>query len=298
MVQIKRILCPTDMSEFSAHALEHAAALAAWHEAELTVLHVYAAVTPPVAVTGFPGDVPMLPPKQPDEVAAEVRQFCDETRVPPGIANVVVRHGHAARVIPEHAREMQADLLVMGTHGRSGFERLLLGSVTEKVMRSTDVPVLTVPPPAGTPGAVRYTRILCPVAFTEESAAALDYALLLAEEADAQLVLLHVVEPFPEQLQAASIAHLDAEDRARLVEHTSRLLAAAIPEEARTWCKPTVRVAFGKATREILRVATELPADLIVLGVGGRGAIDRWIFGSTSPRIVREAACPVLTVRA
>lgn len=300
MTGITRILCPVDLSEASRQALEHAAALASRYKAQLTVLHVYNVPPPPVAASGLPGAVPLLPRIEPDEVIPQVRQFCESARRPADVPpEVLVVEGYPARTITQQAQTINADLLVMGTHGRGGFDRLFLGSVTEKVMRSTDVPVLTVPPHGRAPGAGLYHTILCPVDFSDASTLALEYALLLAKEAeDARLVLLHVVEPFPEQLQAASIAHLERDDRVRLVEETTRLLAQAVPEQARTWCKPEIHVAFGKASREIVRVAADCSADLIVLGVHGRGAIDRWIFGSTTPRVVRESASPVLTVRA
>jgi nucleotide-binding universal stress UspA family protein len=299
MTDITRILCPVDLSEPSRHALEHAAALARWYTAQLTVLHVYSAPPPQVVVSGLPGGVPLLPRIEPDEVIPQVRQFCESARRPADVPlEILVLEGYPARTITQQAQTIRADLLVMGTHGRGGFDRLFLGSVTEKVVRSTDVPVLTVPPHSRAPAAGLYNTIVCPVDFSDASTRALEYALSLAKDADARLVLLHVVEPFPEQLQAASIAHLERDDRVRLVEETTRLLAQAVPEQARAWCKPEIHVAFGKASREIVRVAADCSADLIVLGVHGRGAIDRWIFGSTTPRVIRESASPVLTVRA
>lgn len=298
MTGITRILCPVDLSEPSRRALEHAAALARRHKAQLTVLHVDNA-PPPVAVSGLPGAVPLRPRTEPDDVVPQVRQFCELARGPADSPlEIVVLQGYPARTITEQAQTINADLLVIGTHGRGGFDRFLLGSVTEKVMRSTDVPVLTVPPPARPPAAGLYNTIVCPVDFSDASTRALEYALSFAKEADARLVLLHVVEPFPEQLQAASIAHLERDDRVRLVEETTRLVAQAVPEQARAWCNPEIHVAFGKASQEIVRMAADCSADLIVLGVHGRGAIDRWIFGSTTPRVIRESASPVLTVRA
>ena len=108
----------------------------------------------------------------------------------------MVREGQAAAEIADMAISMNADLLVIGTHGRSGFERLLLGSVTEKVLRKARCPVLTVPrrlPDAVPAGAVLYKRILCPVDFSASSLHALKYATSLAQESDGQLTVLHVV---------------------------------------------------------------------------------------------------------
>src|SRR6185503_12156707 len=90
--------------------------------------------------------------------------------------------------------ELAADLLVMGTHGRGGFERLFLGSVTEKVLRSTTVPVMTIPPPAQEPATTSYRTILCPLDFSAASIHGFNYALALAQEAHARVILLHVIE--------------------------------------------------------------------------------------------------------
>jgi nucleotide-binding universal stress UspA family protein len=186
----------------------------------------------------------------------------------------------------------------MGTHGRHGFERLLLGSVTEKVLRRAPCPVLTVPPaisgahPSGPP----YKRILCPVDFSTSSDDALRHALSLAEEAKARLTVLHVLEWFPEQ-GLREHRPFNPELQHFLEDDARARLAKAIPAEARAWCEPVERVRCGKPYREILRAAEEEGSDLVVLGVLGRGAANLMLFGSTTNRVVRQATCPVLTVR-
>ena len=120
-----------------------------------------------------------------------------ETEGAPGITiEAVVREGNTAGEILEQADSMKADLLVIGTHGRSGFERLVLGSVAEKVLRKASCPVLIVPkrlPDAVPARPVLYKRILCPVDFSDSSLHALKYAMSMAQEADGQLTVLHVV---------------------------------------------------------------------------------------------------------
>ena len=136
MVNINRILCPVDLSDFSRDALHHALALAEWYHAQITVLYVYSAVQPLVPVRGLAASVPLQAPVRPDEIADEVRQFCVSTLGDLGQSiEVVVRDGNATKEIVQLAEELLAELLVLGTHGRSGFERLFLGSVTEKVLR-------------------------------------------------------------------------------------------------------------------------------------------------------------------
>ena len=296
MVEINRILCPVDLSESSRHALDHALALAKWYDAHVTVLYVCGAPPLPVPLTGMPGDMPELPPVQPDVVAEDLRRFCGP--LPTALAGpttIVVKEGTPAKEIVREAEH--ADLIVMGTHGRSGFERLLLGSVTEKVLRTTHVPVLTVPPPVERPESVIYKTILCPIEFSDASTRALAYALSLAEEIDARLILLHVVEGAVES-DFGAIDHLSVREYYRYLEEDAMArLKAAVPEEARVWCKPDERVATGKAYRKILQVAAEEGAELIVMGVHGKGVLHRRLFGSTTHHVIREAGCPVLTLR-
>jgi nucleotide-binding universal stress UspA family protein len=296
MVEINRILCPVDLSEFSRHALDHALALARWYDAHVTVLYVSGAPALRVPLTSMPGDVPVLPPVQPDVVAEDVRRFCGPLTTASGGPAVVVKEGNPAKEIILEAE--RADLLVMGTHGRSGFERLFLGSVTEKVLRTTHVPVLTVPPPVERPESVLYKTILCPIEFSDASTRALAYAMSLAEETDARLILLHVVEGAIEQPHFGEIGHLSVREYYRYLEEDAMArLQAAVPEEARVWCKPEERVGTGKAYRTILKVAVEDGAELIVMGVHGKGVLHQRLFGSTTHHVIREAGCPVLTLR-
>lgn len=297
MVDMQRILCPVDFSDASCHALEHAAASARWYGAQITLVHVYSIPIPWGAAAGAPAAVPVLPAVQPDEMIAEVRRFGAGV-LGDASPEIVVTEGNTAKEIVRLAEERQADLLVMGTHGRGGFERLFLGSVTEKVLRTTSRPVLTVPPPiqTATAGPIIYKNILCPLDFSDASSRALGYALSLAKKTDACVTPLHVVEGFIESGELNINAHYNVpEYRGYLMEDAMTRLKAAIADD-RAPCKSEPKVVSGKASREILRIAVETQADLIVMGVHGTGAADR--FGSTTHRIVREAPCPVLTLRA
>ena len=197
MIEIRRILCPIDFSDYSRRALDHAMAIARWYGSTVTALHVFSSA--PV-VASYPGPVVLEPivltAVGREELLAETKAFIDAEAVPGVRVEAVVREGQAAAEIADMAISMNADLLVIGTHGRSGFERLLLGSVTEKVLRKARCPVLTVPrrlPDAVPAGAVLYKRILCPVDFSASSLHALKYATSLAQESDGQLTVLHVV---------------------------------------------------------------------------------------------------------
>jgi nucleotide-binding universal stress UspA family protein len=300
MAEIKRILCPVDFSDTSRHALEHAFAFARWYEARVTVLHVLSVPIPVMPLTGVPLGASALPPLQSEDVSEEVRRFIGSTNgAAPDTADVAVVEGGAVREILRQAEHPTVDLLVMGTHGRSGFEALFLGSVTEKVLRSTHVPVLTVPPAIERRESVAYKTILCPIEFSDSSTRALEYALTLAKETDARLILLHVVESLGDVTDPAEISGFTVQEYGRSLEENARArLRSAVPDEARVWCKPQERVLWGKVYGVILDIAAQENAEVIVMGVHGRGVLNRRLFGSTTHRVIREARCPVLTLRA
>jgi nucleotide-binding universal stress UspA family protein len=295
MIRIAQVLCPVDFSEISQHALDHAAAIARWYEARLTVLFVFASL--PVM------DVPpvVLAEADREQLVSDLRRMA--AAVPSDVA-VEFRIRDAGYVHEEILAQIDAahaDLLVIGTHGRSGFQRLFLGSVTEKVIRKATCPTLVVPPrspdvPAGSP--IRFRRILCAVDFSDSSLDALTLAINMAEEADAQLTLLHVVELPP---VLSEVPMMPPPDLSRFCETAAadarRRLQELIPEQARTYCTVDTAVVEGRAHREILRHATERQSDLIVMGVHGRGALDVLVFGSTTHHVIRASTRPVLIVR-
>ena len=298
MVEIRRILCPIDFSEASRHALEHAVVLAKWYESRITALHVIHAPIfppPPMLVAGFAeATVPAVPNHQARE--EEVRAWLEPARRVGVKTDVIVDEGNAATRIVEQAKSSQADLIAMGTHGLSGFERFMLGSVAEKVLRKATCPVMTVPPAAVTAARVPYTRLLCPVDFAESSRGALRFAFALAEEADAKLTILHVFDWPPDDDLLTQ--RFDVPEYRRLAEEEARgRLEALVTEDVRVWCKPSTRVTYGKPYREVLQMAESEGADLIVMGVRGRSPLDLTVFGSTTNQVVRRASCPVVTLK-
>lgn len=196
--------------------------------------------------------------------------------------------------ILETADRVSADVIVAGTHGRSGFDRLVLGSVAEKVLRKASCPVLTVPPSSHTVAKLPYKRLLCPVDFSQTSLIALQHAFALAKESDAQLTVFHALDwPSEDELVAGELDR--PELRQALEERARARLTALVTEEVRDWCEPQIRLCYGKPSRLILEIAEHDHADLIVMGVRGRSAVDLSMFGSTTHHVVRHAACPVLT---
>jgi nucleotide-binding universal stress UspA family protein len=299
-------VCPVDFSDGSRLALAHAAAIARWYEAELTVLHVF---TERVPVDVIPALAlrPPRPPIQPSvaqrqTVARELHQFVTQSDVE-GLAveEVTQEAPDLVMEILAQAAVRHADLLVLGSHGRSGVQRLLLGSIAEKLLRTAEIPTLIVPAHADHVGFARaapFKRILCPIDFSASSLDALAMAMMLGEEADSDLTLLHVIDMPPELVEAALVANLPLADvHVKIETSCHERLEALVPDAVRTYSTVRTVVAHGRPAREILRAAAEQQSNLIVMGVHGRGGIDLLLFGSKTHEVIRSGQYPVLTVR-
>lgn len=205
-------------------------------------------------------------------------------------------------------RAKASDLVVMGTHGRSGFNRLLLGSVTEKVLRVVPCPVLTVPPAASrTPGPpATFKRILCPIDYSPSALCALQYALDLGRRAGGSVTVLYALEyldpeppaepaPFDPCHQVIQESRRRREQR---IAQARERLHAQLAHEPPAGCEIEEIIAIDRAYKSILRRAAETDTDLIVMGAQGTGGLELMLYGSNTQHVVRAAACPVLTVRA
>lgn len=276
MLTIQTIVCPTDGSAAAQAARPVAERFAERCGASLHLLHVE--IIPPI------GDLRFDPAPEPVEV--------DDGNAERGTLEVQRRHPVAADAIVLYADEVEADLIVMGTHGRSGFDRLTLGSTAERVLRLAPCPVLTVGPEATeTPSG----PILVPLVFESASDAALETAIALAEAQGRSVVAVHVVEPIdippPYGLAVASFNPVELMDRVR--ETVERWVSAyadrSVPLE--------VEVHEGRAAARILEAAAAHNAGLIVQSSHGRRGLSRWLLGSVAEAVARRAPCPTLTLR-
>jgi len=281
MVQLmssrRRILCPVDFSDLSRHAMVLAAAVARRLGAELTVLHV----APPATAAG--------------SLSTALHDFV----APAGAAGIMVHtalaEGDPFTCILEQAQALPADLIVMGTHGRRGFDRWVLGSVTERVLHRAPCPVMTVNGRAQTPdpSAGPFATVLCAEDLAGTSAT-LPYALKLAREGGGRLVVLHAVEEVPE---TGALGAVPFEFGPLLVAQARERLHALIPQAERERGGIDEAVVCGRAYKQILLRAEKEKVDLIVVGVHSGQPINDLFFGSTTHHVVRGASCPVLTVR-
>src|SRR5216684_3148288 len=293
-LKIKLILCPIDFSEFSVSAYQHALSVAEYYEAKLVAQHIVELWRHPsfdfAASAGlYEESLQALRESGKEQLQEFVKKHTHDEIQP----ELVVQVGVAADSILSFAQLQKADVIVIGTHGRRGFDRLMLGSVTDRVMRRAPCPVLAASKPhdsvaAGEErGHVHHlSRILFCADFSENSERALRYAISATAEYDAELTLLHVLDG------VASPAKTE-EATAAAAERLDKL----IPPEGRKSLKIRTAARIGKPYAQIIQLAMEAQIDLVIMGVRGRGALDVAVFGSTTYRVMQLGSCPVLAVR-
>jgi nucleotide-binding universal stress UspA family protein len=285
-IALKNILFATDFSETATQAMRYAGTLAKTFGANLFAIHVQEA-----ANYALPPEMWQSAEAAAQEELAALRRTL--MREFPGVRSQVLRgEGNVWTAIEDTIRLHEVDLIVLGTHGRTGLGRLILGSQAEEILRQARCPVLTVGPNVETdeaPGE-KFTSVLFATDFGPASEAALAHALSIAEENQARLTLLHVIE----HPKAGEIVR-----PAELLEGTEEHLAAMVPEEAKLWCTPKCVVEEGGAAEKILQTAGHVGADLIVIGVHKAGTFGAatHLAGPTVHNVLVGARCPVLTLR-
>lgn len=291
MLRIEKILCPVDFSEYSVKAYDYARSLARHYGAKLLLQHVVQPLTSIYPYYAFPDALNEVFSNLETSAKQQLAEMISED-LGNGAVQRFVHKGIAPDCILAFAMSQAADLIVMGTHGRHGFDHFTMGSVTEKVLRKSHCPVLAVRKPAhdfvhpvDVEEPVQLKKILFCTDFSDHSARALTYALSLAMEYNADLTLLHVLEDVPatDDLQAD------------LGEVTRRLEELA-PPEAGDWCNVHTAVRIGRPYQQILQMTIENESDLVIMGVRGRNAVDLALFGSTTHRIIQLGTSPVLAV--
>jgi nucleotide-binding universal stress UspA family protein len=298
MIEIRRILCPIDFSEHSRRAIEEAVPIARWYGATLIGMHVTPVGPRPGSLDAGVGASAWDPIPQ-ARILGDLTEWLAPARAAGVPTETLVATGPTAGVIAEQAEDLAADLVVMGTHGRGGFERFLLGSVTEKVLRIAPCPVLAVPHAhAHMPRRDRpvFKSIVCGVDFSEASLVALRFAFSLAEEGQARIAGAYVMEPVLDEETLLRTRFDIVEFRRFVRENALRRLEGAFPADVRDWCTAEAVVLSGKPYESLVTLAGQRGADLIVLGVHSRRELHLRLFGSTSHHVIREAPCPVLTV--
>lgn len=289
--KIERILCPVDFSEFSMKAYDYAYSLARRYGAKLLLQHVVAPIGGSYPLYVVPDTFAAIDWDMTAYAEKRLKEIVEKRASNGYQTEFVVHTGPIPEAILSFAESQHTDMIVMGTHGRRGWDRLVTGSVTERVLRKARCPVFVVRKPVHdfvepsvTDNVVRLQKILLCTDFSENSSAALDYALSLAQEYRAELTIVHVLEEFP---------GTDLPAKTSEIEHKLR---QAIPLKALDLCRVELKVRVGKPYQEIIQLALEDRTDLVVLGVQGRSAADLAVFGSTTHRVIQFGPCPVLAV--
>lgn len=284
MLKIETIVCPTDLSDASLEAVPLATRMARLHGADLHLLHVHLlhSISPSEEDVPFPGEA---------EARAELESSADE--IPWNQVVHEVRRGvNAAPTILEYAEEHDADMIVMGSHGRRGFRRLLLGSVTEEVVRISPCPVLVVRNQPEKPAPREVDRVIVPVDFSVSTSGVIDTARELASALDVPLELLHAVEPIPYAQMSYPIA-IDHEDFRTHAQKRLQSYADDVELEQGV----TARTVIGMADQVVIEAAERSTSPMVVMSSHGHSGLARALLGSTAERLLRHAPCPVMIVK-
>lgn len=286
-VSISKIMVATDFSEVSDRALDYAIALARRYDARIYLTHVIT-----------PDPFQFAEPQLAQATYEKVRQAAEE-----GITDILIsgklravphevlmEEGNVWPCIESLIVRNEIDLVVVGTHGRGKVQKLLIGSVAEEILRKADCAVLTVGPAVknGIAKEIELNHILFATDFGPGAEKAAAYAFSLAQEHNATLTLLHVIE---------SAAAYTEESVARQREISVVRMKQLMPPGSEDWCKPEFRATFGAAVEEILITARESKADLIVMGAKARKSLAGHAPLTIAYNVVSKATCPVLTVR-
>jgi len=308
-------MCAVDFSGFAPLILSYGKAMAREFGADLTICHVVqdTVMLSSHAQAGF----------STEEVTAQrigdskeaIRYLAEETDVN---AESLVSLGHPADEITRLAKEKEIDLVITATHGGSGIKRFLVGSVTDRLVKTLECPLLVLHSPNADQAAITKVklpleRILVGCDFSDGSGLAFDHALSLAQEFEAELHLVHVIKPRPQTPLTPpgkvefredhfpcfpkDIETEDSEYRRYLLDHIEDRLSNMIPEESRHWCTPVVRIRQGEPYMELLDYAKDHGIDMIVLGIHGHSLLEQFLVGSTTDRVISRADCPVMAVR-
>lgn len=271
------ILVPTDLSEAAAHALRYASALGERLGAHLLVIYANTFIPPIDFMSGMATEVEVSRDTVIGLATSDLRKHAEQNirgRVAYDLRVIVDEPLHA---IVAQARESGANLVVMGTHGRTGMRRLMFGSVTEAVMRVIPVPVIAVNP--STKDTADVEKILCPVTFTPACRDALRDAAALSRNPNARIVLLG----------------LSDDDDVYMT--TAERLRGWMPPELADRCDIQL-VSGPDVAEQIVMIARTVHADLIAFGIPAGRSVAESLRGTMAERVVQQSNCPVLTVSA
>lgn len=285
-VQLRSILFATDFSDNSLQAVQYAMAIARHYESKIVVAHVLVSDTYQV--------ISQEPTVLTDWFRREAEEQMTDLLVSGVLRDipheVVMKQGSIWPALSEVVKEKEIDLIVVGTHGRTGIGKMMLGSTAEEVFRHADCPVLTVGPRVSDnpPQEANFRRIVYATDATMAPDDAAAYALSLSQEYVARLTVIHAIRETP---------GIWSDTHEQVQKDYLYGLRQLVPAEVESWCDPEFVVRFGDPAAEILDVANGRKADVIVLGVHGDMVLAGHRPATVAYKVVCEAHCPVLTVK-
>ena len=282
-IALKNILFATDFEVSASRALPFAVALTKRYGAKLYAVHV---IPPEAYSLASPESARRVLAEAGDFAGYSLNQILGPLRRHGLRCDALLGEGNVAEVIEEFVKEHTADLLVLGTSSRMGLGKAFLGSIAEELIRESPCPVLAVGPHVTTLASDGVRSIVCATDFSDASARATQFAISLADEYQAHLTLVHVLQDRPKDS-----LHLTAQ----VIE---KRMLDTIPAEPELPYRPEIVVETGSVADRILNLAADLSADVIVMGVRGVGSFAEMAshFGSIAHKVVSFALCPVLTV--
>ena len=322
-VQPKRIMCTVDFSDFTDEILGYSVALCKEFNAALLLVHIVTDVDTYLGQEGMTFDNVKLQQKNILNAKEHLGEMVEDLTID---HEIIVIEGNPSDEICRLATEKETDLVITATHGKSGIKKLLLGSVTEKLIKALKCPLLILNTKEHdfkslADYEMKLKKILVGCDFSPDSKLAFDYGLSLAQEYQAEIYLTHVIKPTEHvELKASdyiniipgNFAHwrsseyfemqekVTAKNRERINELRKRLegqLYYMLPEECKNWCTPHTDVLTGEPYKELVKFAKEQEVDMIVLGIRGHTLCEQLLVGSTTDRVIRHAPCPVLVVQ-
>ena len=294
--QINTIFCATDFSKLAEQVVSYGITLARELNARLIVCHVVD--FPTVTMYGEAVAAPIEHQNRfMDFAKNEINRLVGDAPID---SQALVTLGNTTEEISRLVADFNADLVITATHGRSGLKRFFLGSVTERLMRILPCPLLVLrgAEEGAAPESTNFPfqRILVGCDFSTDSDLAFENSLSMAQEFEAELHMVHVVEPSGYKDLFKMSAESGEKFKQDLYDMIKERLQAMVPEEAMNWLTLETHLLVGKPYAEIIRYAEINEIDLIVLGIRGHGMVEDLLMGSTTDRVIRRAPCPVLSV--
>lgn len=281
---ISRILAAVDFSVPARRAYDYALALATHHAAELVVIQA----VPPEHSFNWHG-------RERRALATSLRQMASAAKVEFAYR---VQHGDPAEIILLHAASVQPDVIVVGSHQRQGLERLRAGSVSERVVAKTSIPVLVVPARVRLTATGAFRHVAVAVALRGASDTTIERALDVASDTAERVTLLHAVPGFSDGVPAQLHRYGVPEYERQLARDARRALQLAVPAGRHSPAAVHTRVLRGDTPTELRKVIEDIGADLLVVGVPRRGRVATALFGSTAARVMKLIDVPLLAIPA